>query len=84
LQYLQYYFLFYRKGKGVSLGEIKQVGGGGFASQPAKTLYTTDVTHSAGVDHKYNAKPKAFGASPGGGQTATSKKFDPGEYARKK
>lgn len=79
-------FYYFRKGKGVSLGEIKQVGSGGMAAQPSKTLYTTDVTHSAGVDHKYNAKPRAFGASPGGGsaQTATAKKFDPSEYARRK
>ena len=74
-----------RQGKGASLGEIKQVGGGGFQAGPSKTLYATDVTHSAGVDHKYNAKPRAFGAasdtsSTGGGV----KKFDPGEYARKK
>ncbi|XP_066934187.1 LIM domain-binding protein 3-like isoform X5 [Clytia hemisphaerica] len=73
-----------KKGKGVSLGEVKQVGSAGFAAAPSKTLYTTDVTHSAGVDHKFNAKPKAFGASPSGGQTASSKKFDPAEYAKRK
>ncbi|XP_057297447.1 PDZ and LIM domain protein 5-like isoform X2 [Hydractinia symbiolongicarpus] len=73
-----------RTGKGVSLGEVKQVGGGSFAASPSKTLYTTDVTHSAGVDHKFNSKPKAFGASPTGGSTTQIKKFDPAEYARKK
>lgn len=76
--------LLMRKGKGVSLGEIKQVGGGGFAAAPSKTLYTTDVTHSAGVDHKYNSKPRAFGASPSGAQTTTTKKFNPAEYAKRK
>ena len=82
-----YLFSLIRKGKGVSLGEIKQVGGGGFTAQPSQTLYKTDVTHSAGVDHKYNAKPKAFGASsssPSGAQTVSAKKFDPAEYARRK
>lgn len=69
----------------MSLGEVKQVGGAGFAAQPAKTLYTTEVTHSAGVDHKFNAKPRAFGAAPAsGGQTVQAKKFDPSEYARRK
>ena len=69
----------------MSLGEIKSVGGGGFAAKPSQTLYTTEVTHSAGVDHKYNVKPKAFGASsPSTAQTAQTKKFDPAEYAKRK
>lgn len=68
----------------MSLGEIQQVGGGGFNAQPTKTLYTTEVNHSAGVDHKYNSKPKAFGASSSGSQTATTKKFDAADYARRK
>ena len=63
---------------------MKQVGSGGFSAQP-KTMYTTDVTHSAKVDHAFNAKPRAFGAAPGGGTTSPPvKKFDPAEYARKK
>ena len=79
---------FHRQGKGVSLGEIKQVGSGGFAAAPSQTLYQTDVTHSAGVDHKFNAKPRAFGAQNVGAVTVssgvTSKKFDPAEYAKRK
>jgi len=73
-----------KQGKGASLGDIKTVGGGGMQAQPSQTLYTTQVTHSAGVDHKFNSKPRAFGAGDVGATTVTAKKFDPGEYARKK
>ncbi|XP_065678368.1 LIM domain-binding protein 3 isoform X8 [Hydra vulgaris] len=74
-----------KPGKGVSLGEIKQVGSGAFAANPSQTLYVTETVHSAGVDHKYNAKPRAFGTTePTASAAVSGKKFDPAEYARKK
>ena len=76
--------LFFRPGKGVSLGEVKQVGSGGFAANPSQTLYVTETVHSAGVDHKFNAKPRSFGSEPAASTAVSSKKFDPAEYARKK
>ncbi|XP_065654302.1 PDZ and LIM domain protein 7 isoform X8 [Hydra vulgaris] len=74
-----------KPGKGVSLGEIKQVGSGAFAANPSQTLYVTETVHSADVDHKYNAKPRAFGTTePTASAAVSGKKFDPAEYARKK
>lgn len=80
---------FFRQGKSTPQDD-KDGGSSGFAAQPKQTLYTTNINHSAGVDHKYNAKPKSFISSTNssvGGVSHVSvpvKKFDPGEYARKK
>jgi hypothetical protein len=83
--------LLLKSGTGVSLGTAKDIGAGAFQSTPSKTLYTTETTHSANSDYKFNNQPRAFqpSTSPsvnyGTGKTSPSPaKFDAAEYARKK